>query len=180
MAGVYARNDLERAVYKAPADVGLRGATGLEKSLDKAEQELLNPAGINCLRFLEGRGCRLWGARTISAGPVWKYVNLRRYFDYPERATARGTQWVVFEPNDVPLWAVVRRAIEDFLFNEWRSGALLGARPQEAFFVRCDRTTMSQSDLDAGRLVCMVGVAPLKPAEFVVFTIGQWTADHKA
>jgi phage tail sheath protein FI len=179
VSGIYARNDVERAVYKAPANEVVRLAIGFEKTLNKAQQEVLNPEGINCFRFFEGRGFRLWGARTISSDPEWKYVNLRRYFAYLERSIDRGTQWAVFEPNGEALWANVRLTIQDFLYNEWVSGALLGEKPEKAFFVRCDRSTMTQNDLDNGRLVCLVGVAVVKPAEFVIFRIGQWTADKK-
>jgi phage tail sheath protein FI len=122
---------------------------------------------------------RLWGARTMSSDPEWKYVNLRRYFAYLERSVDKGTQWAVFEPNGELLWANVRSTIQDFLLNEWQNGALLGDKPEKSFFVKCDRSTMSQNDLDNGRLVCLVGVAPLRPAEFVIFRIGQWTADRK-
>jgi hypothetical protein len=179
VAGIYARNDVNRAVYKAPANEVVNLALGFERFLNKAQQEVLNPEGINCFRFFEGRGMRLWGARTISSDPEWKYVNLRRYFAYLERSIDKGTQWAVFEPNGDQLWANVRRTIEDFLLDEWQGGALLGEKPEKAFFVKCDRSTMSQNDLDNGRLVCLIGVAPLRPAEFVIFRIGQWTADRK-
>lgn len=179
VAGIYARNDIQRAVYKAPANEVVGLALGFEKRLNTAQQEVLNPEGINCFRFFEGRGMRLWGARTISSDPEWKYVNLRRYFAYVERSIEKGTQWAVFEPNGSRLWANVRRTIEDFLLNEWQNGALLGDRPEMAYFVKCDRSTMSQNDLDNGRLVCQIGLAPLRPAEFVIFRIGQWTADRK-
>ena len=179
VAGIYARNDVERAVYKAPANEVVNLALGFERFLNKAQQEVLNPEGINCFRFFEGRGMRLWGARTISSDPEWKYVNLRRYFAYVERSIDKGTQWAVFEPNGERLWANVRRTVEDFLLNEFQNGALLGDKPEKAFFVKCDRSTMSQNDLDNGRLICLVGLAPLRPAEFVIFRIGQWTADRK-
>jgi len=179
VAGIYARNDINRAVYKAPANEVVNLALGFEVLLNKSQQDVLNPEGINCFRFFEGRGFRLWGARTISSDPEWKYVNLRRYFAYLERSIDRGTQWAVFEPNGEQLWANVRRTIEDFLLNEWMSGALLGDKPEKAYFVRCDRSTMTQNDLDNGRLVCLIGIAPLRPAEFVIFRIGQWTADRK-
>ncbi len=179
VAGIYARNDKERAVYKAPANEVVRGALSFEMMLNKSQQEVLNPEGINCFRFFEGRGMRLWGARTISSDPEWKYVNLRRYFAYLERSIDKGTQWAVFEPNGDQLWANVRRTISDFLFNEWQNGALLGDKPEKSYFVKCDRSTMSQNDLDNGRLICLIGVAPLRPAEFVIFRIGQWTADRK-
>ena len=180
VAGIYARNDIERAVFKAPANEVVGLALGFEQLLNKSQQDVLNPEGINCFRYFEGRGFRLWGARTISSDPEWKYVNLRRYFAYVERSIDRGTQWVVFEPNGEALWANVRRTVEDFLLNEWQMGALLGDKPEKAYFVRCDRSTMTQNDLDNGRLVCLVGLAPLRPAEFVIFRIGQWTADRRA
>jgi phage tail sheath protein FI len=179
VAGIYARNDVTRAVYKAPANEVVNLAIGFETLLNKSQQDVLNPDGINCFRYFEGRGFRLWGARTASSDPEWKYVNLRRYFIYLERSIDKGTQWAVFEPNGPALWGNVRRTIEDFLLNEWQSGALLGDKPEKAFFVRCDRSTMTQNDLDNGRLVCLVGVAPLRPAEFVIFRIGQWTADRR-
>jgi phage tail sheath protein FI len=180
VAGIYARNDIVRAVYKAPANEVVNLAIGFETLLNKSQQDVLNPEGINCFRFFEGRGFRLWGARTMTSDPEWKYVNLRRYFAYLERSVDKGTQWAVFEPNGEALWANIRRTIEDFLFNEWVMGALLGDKPERAFFVRCDRSTMTQNDLDNGRLVCLIGVAPLRPAEFVIFRIGQWTADRKS
>ena len=179
VAGIYARNDIERAVYKAPANEVVNLALGFETLLNKAHQEVLNPEGVNCFRYFEGRGMRLWGARTMSSDPEWKYVNLRRYFAYLERSIDKGTQWAVFEPNGELLWAKVRSTVSDFLLNEWQNGALLGDKPDKAFFVKCDRSTMSQNDLDNGRLVCLVGVAALRPAEFVIFRIGQWTADRK-
>jgi hypothetical protein len=176
-AGIYARNDVENAVFKAPANEVVRLAVDFEQRLSAAHQELLNPNGVNCFRFFEGRGFLLWGARTISDDPEWKYVNVRRYFNYLEASIDRGTQWAVFENNSIPLWNNVRRTIEDFLYNEWRNGGLMGDKPEKAYFVRCDRSTMTQNDLDNGRLVCLIGVAPVKPAEFVIFRIGQWTAD---
>jgi phage tail sheath protein FI len=179
VSGIYARNDVEHGVFKAPANEVVRGAIGFETLLNKAQQDVLNPEGINCFRFFEGRGYRLWGARTISSDPEWKYISVRRYFAYLEHSVDKGTQWAVFENNNEPLWANIRRTVEDFLFNEWRSGALMGAKPEEAYFVRCDRSTMTQNDLDNGRLICLVGVAVVKPAEFVIFRIGQWTADRK-
>ena len=180
VTGIYARNDINRAVYKAPANEVVNLALGFEQTLNKAQQEVLNPEGINCFRYFPGRGFRLWGARTISSDSEWKYVNLRRYFAYLEHSIDKGTQWAVFEPNGELLWANVRRSIEDFLLNEFQMGALLGTKPEEAYFVRCDRSTMTQNDLDNGRLVALIGVAALRPAEFVIFRIGQWTADRKS
>jgi phage tail sheath protein FI len=179
VAGIYARNDVNRAVYKAPANEVVNLAVGFERLLNKGQQEVLNPEGVNCFRFFPGRGYRLWGARTMSSDPEWKYVNLRRYFAFLEHSIDRGTQWAVFEPNGEALWANVRRTIDDFLFDQWQNGALLGDKPEKSYFVRCDRSTMTQNDLDNGRLVCLIGVAPLRPAEFVIFRIGQWTADAK-
>lgn len=177
IAGIYARTDVERGVWKAPANEVVRGALGFERHLTRRVQEVLNPEGINCLRSFEGRGHRVWGARTISSDPEWTYVSVRRLFLFLERSIDEATQWAVFEPNNQMLWLKVRTAVESFLANQWRDGALMGARPEEAFFVRCDRTTMTQYDLDQGRLICLIGVAPVRPAEFVIFRIGQWTAD---
>ncbi|MEO8345748.1 MAG: phage tail sheath subtilisin-like domain-containing protein [Betaproteobacteria bacterium] len=179
VAGIYARNDMERGVNSAPANEVVTLAVNFERSIDQAEQELLNPVGINCLRFFPGRGYRVWGARTLASDPQWKYVNLRRLFIYLEQAIDRGTQWVVFEPNNEALWTAVRQSVGSFLYGMWRDGALQGTSSKDAFFVKCDRETMTQDDIDSGRLVCDIGIAPLKPAEFVVFRIGQWTADHK-
>lgn len=176
VAGIYARNDTEHAVFKAPANEVVRLAIDFEQRLNKAQQDVLNPQGVNCFRFFLGHGFKLWGARTISDDSEWKYVSVRRYFAYLEHSIDRGTQWVVFENNGPQLWDNVRRTVEDFLFNEWKMGALLGNKPEQAYFVRCDRSTMTQNDLDNGRLVCLIGVAVVKPAEFVIFRIGQWTA----
>jgi len=180
VSGIYARNDVERGVYKAPANEVVRSAMRFEIDVNFGQQEMLNPLGVNCLRLLSGRGYRVWGARLASSDPEWKYVSDRRYFNYLEASIDRGTQWAVFEPNGERLWANVRQTISDFLYNEWRNGALLGTTTDEAFFVRCDRSTMTQNDLDNGRLVCLIGVAIIKPAEFVIFRIGQKTADARA
>lgn len=177
VCGIYARNDMQRSVHKAPANETVTGALGLQREVRDGEQEVLNPLGINCIRALPDLGVRVWGARTLASDPEWKYVNLCRYFLYLEASIDRGTQWAVFEPNGERLWANIRSTISAFLYNEWGSGALLGTTRKEAFFVRCDRSTMTQNDLDNGRLVCLIGVAALKPAEFVIFRIGQKTAD---
>lgn len=177
MAGIYARSDIERGVHKAPANETVRGVLGFNRNVGKGEQDVLNPEGINCLRFFAGRGYRVWGARTISSDPEWVYVNVRRLFIFLEHSIDRSTQWAVFEPNNQELWLKIRLTIESFLYDVWRTGALLGSKPEDAYFVRCDRSTMSQGDLDNGRLICLIGVAPTKPAEFVIFRIGQWTAD---
>ncbi|HEX2828606.1 MAG TPA: phage tail sheath subtilisin-like domain-containing protein [Burkholderiales bacterium] len=179
VSGIYARNDIQRGVHKAPANEVVRSALRFEVDVNFGQQEGLNPIGVNCLRLLSGRGYRVWGARLISSDPEWKYVSDRRYFNYLEASIDRGTQWAVFEPNGERLWANVRQTIADFLYNEWRNGALLGASQEEAFFVRCDRSTMTQNDLDNGRLVCLIGVAIIRPAEFVIFRIGQKTADSR-
>jgi phage tail sheath protein FI len=180
VAGIYARTDMLHGVFKAPANEITLGGIGFELLLNKAQQDILNPLGINCFRFFENRGFRLWGARTISSDPEWKYISVRRYFAYLEHSVDKGTQWAVFENNNEPLWANVRTTIADFLVNEWRNGALMGSKPEEAFFVRCDRSTITQNDLDNGRLICLIGVAVVKPAEFVIFRIGQFTADRKS
>jgi phage tail sheath protein FI len=179
VCGIYARNDVERGVFKAPANEVVRSAMRFEIDVNFGQQEMLNPLGVNCLRLLSGRGYRVWGARLASSDPEWKYVSDRRYFNYLEASIDRGTQWAVFEPNGERLWANVRQTISDFLYNEWRNGALLGTTTDEAYFVRCDRSTMTQNDLDNGRLVCLIGVAIIKPAEFVIFRIGQKTADAR-
>jgi phage tail sheath protein FI len=179
VTGIYARNDINRGVHKAPANEIVRGLTQFEVNINKPRQEVINPEGINALRFFEGRGHRVWGARTMSSDPEWKYVNVRRLFNFIEHSIDKGSQWAVFEPNNRHLWDNLRRTIEDFLLVLWRDGALMGAKPEEAFFVRCDRSTMTQNDLDNGRLICLIGIAPVKPAEFVIFRIGQWTGDAK-
>ena len=180
LCGIYARNDTFQSVSKAPANEVVNGALRFERDINHAENQLLNPLGVNCLRYFPGRGYRVWGARTASSDPEWRYVNVRRFFLYLEASIDRGTQWAVFENNGPRLWANIRETVEAFLYNEWVSGNLLGANPKEAYFVRCDRSTMTQNDLDNGRLICLVGVAALKPAEFVIFRIGQKTADARS
>jgi phage tail sheath protein FI len=175
MAGIYARVDVERGVHKAPANEVIRGITKIAQDVTKREQDMLNPKGINALRFFPGRGNRVWGARTVSSDASWKYINVRRLFIYVEESIDEGTQFVVFEPNDEPLWARVRQTITNFLTSVWRSGALQGSTAAEAFFVKCDHTTMTQDDIDNGRLICVIGIAPVKPAEFVIFRIQQKT-----
>ena len=179
IAGIYARTDSTHGVFKAPANQVINLAIGLETIVSDAQQAILNPLGINILRLLQG-SFRVWGARTISSDPDWKYVNIRRYFAWLEHSIDQGTQWVTFEPNGEPLWAEVSQTISAFLANEWRMGALLGSKQDEAFFVKCDRSTMTQNDLDNGRLIVLIGVAAVRPAEFVIFRIGQWTADRKS
>jgi phage tail sheath protein FI len=174
IVGVYARSDTERGVHKAPANEIVRGAVGLQFLLTKGEQDILNPRGVNCIKAFRGRGIRVWGARTISSDPIWKYVNVRRLFLYIEESIEEGTQWVVFEPNDQRLWARVKQTVADFLTRVWKDGALMGTTPDEAFFVKCDETTMTPDDIDNGRLIILIGIAPVKPAEFVIFRIAQW------
>ncbi len=175
MAGVWARNDDTRGVHKAPANEVVRGAISLQTSITRAEQDLLNPVGINCVRSFPGRGIRVWGARTLSSDPAWRYLNVRRLFNYLEESILIGTQWVVFEPNDDALWARIRRTIAAFLVNEWRKGALFGLTPDEAFYVKCDRETNPAEAIDAGQVTCQIGVAPVKPAEFVIFQLAQFS-----
>ncbi|MFJ4748648.1 phage tail sheath subtilisin-like domain-containing protein [Streptomyces albogriseolus] len=176
IAGVWARNDFERGVHKAPANEVVRGAVDLELQITRGEQDLLNPIGVNCIRAFPGRGIRVWGARTLSSDPAWRYLNVRRYFNYLEESILIGTQWVVFEPNDHQLWARIRRNVSAFLVNEWRSGALFGARPEEAFYVKCDEETNPPESVDLGRVVCEIGIAPVKPAEFVIFRLAQFSS----
>jgi phage tail sheath protein FI len=174
MAGIYARSDTERGVHKAPANEVVRGAIGVEMQMTKAEQDILNPVGINCIRAFPGRGIRVWGARTLSSDASWRYINVRRLFNYVEESIQLGTQWVVFEPNDEALWSRIRRDISAFLTMVWRSGALFGATPAEAFFVKCDAETNPPPVRDLGQVVIEIGLAPVKPAEFVIFRISQW------
>jgi uncharacterized protein len=175
--GVYARTDSDRGVFKAPANEILRGALDLEADLNDGDQNTLNPLGVNVTRSFPGRGIRVWGARTITSNSLWKYVSVRRLFIFLERSIYEGTQWVVFEPNDDRLWARVIDTIRLFLRTQWRLGALLGRTEQEAFHITCDRTTMTQDDILNGRLICEIGIAPVRPAEFVVFRIFQDTAE---
>ncbi len=178
--GVYARTDIERGVHKAPANEVVRGILGLQRLLNKEQQDILNPypVNINVIRDFRdnNRGIRIFGGRVITSDSDWKYVNVRRLLIFIENSLDRGLQWVVFEPNAEPLWARVRRTISNFLTLVWRNGALEGTKPEEAYFVKCDRTTMTQTDIDSGRLICLIGVAPVKPAEFVIIRIGLWTA----
>jgi len=187
VAGIYARTDDERGVHKAPANEDVRGLLladsgdthPLEFTVTKGQQDLLNPVGVNVIRDFRhaNRGIRVWGARTRSADPLWKYVNVRRLFIFLEKSIDEGTQWVVFEPNDEPTWAAVRRSITNFLIRVWRDGALMGPTQDDAFFVKCDRTTMTDDDILNGRLICYVGVAPVRPAEFVIIRISQKTIE---
>jgi phage tail sheath protein FI len=175
MAGVWARSDGTRGVHKAPANEVVRGAISLELNITKGEQDQLNPVGVNCIRSFPGRGVRVWGARTLSSDPAWRYINVRRLFNYLEESILEGTQWVVFEPNDMDLWERVKRTVNSFLLREWRNGALFGATPNEAFYVKCDAENNPSETIDAGQLIVDIGVAPVKPAEFVVFRIAQFS-----
>jgi Bacteriophage tail sheath protein len=180
MAGIWARNDDTRGVHKAPANEVVRGAITLALNLTKAEHDQLNPNGINCIRAFPGRGIRVWGARTISSDPSWRYLNVRRLFNYIEESIFEGTQWVVFEPNDQRLWGRVKRTINAFLLRVWRDGALFGATPDQAFFVKCDEENNPPEVRDAGQLIIDIGIAPVKPAEFVVFRIAQFSGSPNA
>lgn len=175
--GIYARSDNTRGVHKAPANETVANCTGLSVTYNTAEQDMLNPNGVNLIRRFPGQGIRVWGARTASSKPLWKYVNVRRLFIFLEESIKANTNWVVFEPNDELLWIRVRRTIEVFLEGVWRSGALAGATTTDAFFVNIGTNTMTQDDIDNGRLVCVIGVAPVKPAEFVIFRLTQKTGE---
>jgi phage tail sheath protein FI len=175
LAGIYARTDATRGVHKAPANEPIRGALNVTYRVTHAEQGPLNEAGVNCIRFFPSQGIRVWGARTLAdASSEWRYINVRRLFAMIEESIAQGTRWVVFEPNAVPLWKAIRRDVSAFLTLVWRDGALTGATPEEAFFVQCDDETNPAEVIDAGRLVVLVGIAPAKPAEFIIFRIGQY------
>lgn len=171
--GVYARTDTERGVFKAPANEIVRGALDVRFEINDSTQGVLNPRGVNVIRSFPARGIRVWGARTLSSDSLWKYVSVRRLFIFLERSIYEGTQWVVFEPNDDRLWARVKDTVRLFLRSQWRSGALFGRTEEEAFFITCDRTTMTQDDILNGRLICEIGIAPVRPAEFVIFRIFQ-------
>ncbi|MCB1936780.1 MAG: phage tail sheath family protein [Nitrosomonas sp.] len=174
VAGVYARTDATRGVFKAPANEALRGVIGLKYSLSKADQESLNREGVNVIRPLIG-AIRVWGARTVGgdANGEYRYISTRRYFNYLRESIDQGTQFVVFEPNSPALWERIKRTVGGFLLNEWRSGALFGVTPDQAFFVKCDAETNPPEVREAGRVVTEIGVAIVKPAEFVIFRIQQ-------
>ncbi|GAA3643535.1 hypothetical protein GCM10022200_29330 [Microbacterium awajiense] len=178
VAGVFARTDRTRGVWKAPAGTHatLTGVSGPSIVVTAADQGVLNPLGVDVIRVLPRAGTVLWGARTLSSDPEWRYIPVRRTALFLEESIERGLDWVVFEPNDEPLWAAVRASVEDFLWGLFRAGALQGHKPEHAFFVRCDRTTMTQTDIDAGRLICQVGVALVRPAEFTVLRVEAQTA----
>lgn len=175
VAGVWARNDETRGVHKAPANEVLRGVVDLETAITRREHDQLNPVAVNCIRAFPGQGIRIWGARTLSSDPEWRYLNVRRLFNFVEKSILQGTNWVVFEPNDRFLWGAVRRTITMFLRRVWRSGALFGRTPEEAFFVKCDEENNPPENRDAGILTVDVGIAPVKPAEFIVFRLSQYS-----
>ncbi|MDM0085082.1 phage tail sheath family protein [Variovorax sp. J31P179] len=177
MLGVFARTDVERGVFKAPANEIVRGALDLEYDINDAHQETLNPRGVNAIRRFPGRGIRVWGARTLASNSLWKYVPVRRLFIFIERSIYEGTQWVVFEPNEPKLWARVSDTTRLFLRTQWREGALFGRKEEEAFHITCDETVMSRDDILNGKLICEIGIAPVRPAEFVIFRIFQNTAE---
>ena len=175
VAGVWARTDAGRGVWKAPANEALRGIVRLENDVTSGEQDLLNPDGVNCIRSFGSYGTKIWGARTLAkTDPSWRYINVRRLFNFVEESIKRGTQWAVFEPNDFDLWQRVKRNITSFLRGLWTQGALVGATPEQAFYVLCDESNNPPSSVDEGRLIVEIGIAPVKPAEFVIFRISQW------
>jgi phage tail sheath protein FI len=175
IAGIYARTDLERGVHKAPANQEVKGAVELEYAVSSQEQDRLNPLGVNCIRKFQGRGILVWGARTLTVDPEHRYVNVQRLLMYLEQSISKGTEWAVFEPNNEKTWAKVKASVDSFLSSSWRAGMLMGNKPQEAYFVKCDRSIMTQKDVDDGKLLIQVGVAPVKPAEFMIFVV-----NHKA
>ena len=175
VAGVYARTDVNRGVHKAPANETI-ACTGLKTNYTQAEQDMLNPEGVNLIRAINGMGIRIWGARTASSSSTFRYVNVRRLFIYVEESIRLGTGWVVFEPNDASLWSRVSITITSFLDNIYRMGMLAGSTPEESYFVEIGTSTMTPDDIRAGRLICNVGIAPSRPAEFVIFRVTQFTA----
>jgi phage tail sheath protein FI len=173
LAGIWGRNDDTRGVHKAPANEVVAGALDVELNITRVEHDDLNPAGINVIRAFPGRGITVWGARTLSDDSTWRYINVRRLFNYIESSVLRGTQWAVFEPNDLDLWQRIKRTVNGFLLGLWRDGALFGATPDQAFYVKCDEETNPPDVVDAGYVVIEIGIAPVKPAEFVVFRVSQ-------
>ncbi len=174
LAGIYARTDATRGVHKAPANEIIRGALNVGYRLTPQEQGVLNPVGVNCIRFFTGQGIRVWGARTVADGSSeWRYLNVRRVFNFMEKSIARSTNWIVFEPNDQFLWQAIRRDITSFLTVLWRDGVLAGKTADEAFFVKCDSETNTPETIELGQVITLIGVAVVKPAEFIIFRIGQ-------
>jgi uncharacterized protein len=173
IAGVYVRSDVDGGVWKAPANQQVKGAVNIEYSLTRSQQDSLTPREVNCVCNFEGRGILVWGARTLSSDPEFKYVSVRRLLIYLEQSIKKGTEWVAFEPSNEATWAKVKMQTESFLTQAWKNGMLMGAKQAEAFFVKCDRTTMTQTDIDSGRLNVLIGVATTKPAEFIIIRINQ-------
>jgi phage tail sheath protein FI len=171
IAGIYARNDIERGVHKAPANQLVQGVVSLERTITRSEQDYLYSQNVNCIRYFPGKGHLVWGARTLSSAPDEIYINVSRLLIYLKESIHRSTKWVNFEPNNEKTWAKVKMSITEFLTRNWRNGALMGTKPEEAFFVKCDRTTMTQNDIDNNRLIISIGVAIVKPAEFYIFNI---------
>jgi phage tail sheath protein FI len=174
IAGIWARTDATRGVHKAPANEVVMGANGLGFQITGEEQGGLNKVGINCIRSFPGRGIRVWGARTLSSDPEWRYLNVRRLFNFISESIMEGTQWAVFEPNDQRLWTQLQVSASNFLTRVWRDGALFGANVTEAFYVKCDAETNPPDMVEAGQVTVEIGIAPVKPAEFVVFRISQF------
>jgi phage tail sheath protein FI len=174
MAGIYARSDGAEGVDKDPANEQILGIDHLQLQINNALQSTLNPIGVNCLRYFKSQGNLVWGGRTTSPDPDWKYISTRRLFIFIEKSIQDGTQWAVFEPNNATLWARLTRSVSDFLTGLWKDGMLQGQTKDQAFFVRCDQTTMTEADLENGRLIMVIGIAPVYPAEFVIFRIGLW------
>lgn len=175
VAGIWARSDASRGVHKAPANETIRGALNVSYQLTRGEQAELNPAGVNCIRLFQDEGIKVWGARTVAdSSSEWRYLNVRRLFNMIKESIAESTRWIVFEPNDPTLWKSIRRDVSAFLTLQWREGALMGSTPEEAFFVKCDEETNPPEVIDAGTVVTRIGIAPVKPAEFVVFRLSQY------
>ena len=182
LAGIYARSDAQRGVHKAPANEVIMGALGVRYKVSKILQKTLNPKAVNCVRLFDGT-IMVWGARTLASDPAgdpeWVYINVRRLVNFLRESIDKGTQWVVFEPNDMSLWAKITRNVTAFLTGVWRAGALFGSTPQEAFYVKCDAETNPPDVRDLGQVVTEIGVAVVKPAEFVIFRISQWAGPAK-
>jgi phage tail sheath protein FI len=175
IAGLYTRSDITQGVEAAPANMAVTCAVSLEKTITKSEQDALDLSNINVIRFFSGRGYLVWGARTISQDSLWKYVNVRRLCMNIEESIYMGTQWTVFEPDNETLWARMTATVNNFLYQMWKNQVLQGSKPEEAYFVKCDRTTMTQSDIDNGLLICLFGVSPMKPAEFIALRVSHQT-----
>jgi phage tail sheath protein FI len=177
IAGIWSRTDSTRGVHKAPANETVRGALNVTYPLTREEQAVLNPQGVNAIRLFGREGVLVWGARTLDDGTSeWRYLNVRRLFNMIEKSILTSTRWIVFEPNNESLWKAIRRDITAFLTLIWRSGALMGRTPEEAFFVKCDEETNPQDVIDAGMVVTLIGISPVKPAEFIVFQVSQRAA----